>query len=200
MSYFNEAYKATMKIEGGYVNDPTDAGGETYKGISRRFNASWSGWMIIDSYKNNEMVDFPNCLEYDQDLQKLVPLFYKAKYFDPFDGDNMSNELALEMFDTAVNLGIGRAIKFLQVSLNLLNRNATLYPDMVADGDYGPTTDKCYKAYMEKDGDQTVLLKMLNVMQGAHYIEYMKQSPTQEKYARGWFTRVEFTKVPGKNA
>ena len=34
MSY-DKAFKEVAAIEGGYVNDPQDTGGETYKGISR---------------------------------------------------------------------------------------------------------------------------------------------------------------------
>ncbi|MBW1801582.1 MAG: hypothetical protein JRJ85_12745, partial [Deltaproteobacteria bacterium] len=44
MAKFDEAFEKTTAIEGGYVFDPDDAGGETYKGISRRFNPSWGGW------------------------------------------------------------------------------------------------------------------------------------------------------------
>lgn len=196
MSYFNDAYKLTMGHEGRYTYDPNDAGGETYKGISRKYNPTWPGWEIIDWYKNNELVDFPAALEKDKELQRIVPLFFKAKYFDPYNGDALPSLLALEMFDTSVNMGVGRAVTFLQTALNLLNRDGRMYRDMVVDGDYGPTTERCYNAYMEQDGDEEILLKMLNVQQGMHYINYMKKSPVQEKYARGWFKRVTINKGP----
>ena len=196
MSYFEDAYNITMSHEGGYVNDTDDVGGETYKGISRKYNPSWEGWEIIDSYKNDEMIDFLTSITNDEKLQKLVHSFYKQKYFDPYRGDELSPLLAAEMFDTAVNMGVGRAVSFLQTSLNLLNRNGALYNDMLVDGDYGPTTHARLAQYMELDGDEAILLKMLNVLQGAHYINYMKQSPKQEKYARGWFKRVEILKGP----
>lgn len=196
MSYFTEAYEITMGHEGGYVNDPDDAGGETYKGIARKFNSSWEGWKLIDEAKKDDTANFPACLGEIKELQELVPLFYKAKYFDPFNGDAMPRSLAIEMFDTSVNMGASRAVQFLQTALNLLNRNGTMYRDMLVDGAYGPTTERYFNAYMEQDGDETILLKMLNVMQGNHYINYMRSSPTQEKYARGWFKRVEISKRP----
>jgi len=31
----------------------------------------------------------------------------------------------------------------------------------------------------------------MNVLQGTHYVEYMREHPEQEKYARGWLKRVE---------
>ena len=54
-------------------------------------------------------------------------------FSDVFRGDDMPRALALEMFDTGVNMGTGRAVGFLQTALNVLNRNQQLYPDMVVD-------------------------------------------------------------------
>ena len=191
MSYFNEAFDTTMIHEGGYVYDPDDSGGETYKGISRKYNPLWDGWLIIDNKKISPR--WPDCLDYDELLQIEMKKFYKERYFDPYMGDEMPGGLAIEMFDTSVNMGIGRAIKFIQIALNILNRNGKLYPDMVEDGDYGPMTHRCLQTYLKND-TLNLLLKILNVLQGNHYIEYMKKSPKQEKYARGWFSRVNISK------
>jgi lysozyme family protein len=38
MAEFKTAFEVTMKAEGGYVNDPDDPGGETYKGSARARN------------------------------------------------------------------------------------------------------------------------------------------------------------------
>jgi len=191
MSYFIDAYNLTMSHEGGYSCDVDDVGGETYKGISRVYNKGWFGWRILDGLKRE--IDFPKCLEADEGLQIHVKGLYKQKYFDPYRGDDMPKMLALEMFDTSVNMGVGRAVKFLQIALNVLNRNEKLYPDQVEDGDYGPTTHRCLTSYLQSDTD-VVLCKIINVLQGSHYIDYMKKSPKQEKYARGWLKRVEITK------
>ena len=188
---FGEAYDRTMHHEGGYVFDPDDVGGETYKGISRAYNPSWEGWELVDAFK--QINSFPKCLEFESDLQLQVKFFYKDKYFDPYIGDDMPPALACEMFDTSVNMGVGRAVKFLQVALNVLNRNQKLYPDMITDGDYGKTTHTCLHTYLKTDTIH-LLVKIINVLQGNHYINYMTKSPKQEKYARGWFNRVSITK------
>lgn len=180
-----------MHHEGGYCNDPDDAGGETYKGIARNYNPTWEGWTIIDFMKRYD--DFPKCLETEENLQICVKRLYKQKYFDVYRGDDMPEMLAMEMFDTGVNMGVGRAAKFLQIALNILNRNGSLYQDQVEDGDYGPTTHKCLHKYLQTDS-VVLLCKVINVLQGNHYIKYMKKSPKQEKYARGWFNRVDITK------
>jgi lysozyme family protein len=114
------------------------------------------------------------------------------KYWDVNLLDEFPQAIANEMFDTGVNMGIGRAAKFLQECLNYLNRNGSLFDDLVVDGDVGPATMRALGKISESDMD--ILLTMLNVCQGRHYMEYMKKSPTQEKYARGWFKRVTIFK------
>ena len=51
MADFKKALTETLRHEGGYVNDPKDPGGETYKGISRKNHPDWEGWNIIDEKK-----------------------------------------------------------------------------------------------------------------------------------------------------
>lgn len=193
MGNFDEAFEKTAAIEGGYVFDPDDAGGETYKGISRRFNPSWKGWDRIDEIKraNSRKKKFDKVFEQDESLQEEVLLFYKEAYWDKFWGDEIPvQEIAEELFDTGVNMGVRRAVGFLQEGLNLLNRNQRNYTDIVEDGLFGKNTLKVLMAYLKID-DLSYLLKVMNILQGMHYIEYMRKSPKQEKYARGWLKRVK---------
>jgi len=193
MADFYEAYKKTLCHEGGYANDIDDAGGETYRGVARRYNPSWPGWKKIDVYKAIDG-NFPKCLDEDKELQASVHSFYKAAYWDVnlldlFDSQKLANEI----FDTGVNMGVGRAGKFLQQALNFLNKNEKLYDDIVEDGKVGRNTLKALKACMDYRGDSYVY-KVVNILQGNHYLNYMKKSPTQEKYAYGWLFRVDFIK------
>lgn len=191
MANFDEAYNITLKHEGGYVNDIHDAGGETYRGISRKFNPSWPGWKIVDS---SRFGDFPNTLYRNPTLTMKVKDFYKEKYWDInlLDQCN-SQKIANEMFDTAVNMGVARTVKFLQRALNLLNKNEKLYNNIVEDGIVGQNTIKTLNTYLNKK-DESYLYKVLNILQGQHYINYMTKSPVQEKYAYGWLKRVNFLK------
>ncbi len=188
MANFEAAYNKTMHHEGGYVHDPDDVGGETYKGIARKYNPNWDGWEIID-YHNDDS-DFPQCLNNITGLQNSVYEFYKQRYWDVNRLDDVDDQaIAEEMFDTGVNMGIGRAARFLQKSLNYLNRNGSLYDELVVDGKIGPTSLDALNIVLD-DGDEKVLLTMMNVLQGQHYMNYMDNSPSQKKYARGWFRRV----------
>lgn len=192
MANFLEAYQITCAHEGGYVNDPDDVGGETYKGISRKYNPSWRGWLVIDQLKTEP--NFPQTAYDSVPLNAMVGDFYKANYWDvnlldQFDSQNLGNE----MFDTGVNMGISRAAKFLQQSLNYLNKNGSLYADITEDGKIGKNTLAALDACMSYQGD-SYIYKILNLLQGNHYLDYMSDSPTQEKYAYGWLKRVDFIK------
>jgi len=191
MADFKTAYSKTMGHEGGYTHDPDDVGGETYKGIARKYNGDWDGWVTIDECKKMVSCDkFPECLDDKDDLQDSVHSFYKEKYWDVNKLDSISSQaVAEEMFDTGVNMGVGRAAKFLQTSLNYLNRNGSLYNDLTVDGAIGGASLGALNKILS-GGDEKILLTMLNVLQGNHYMEYMNKSPSQEKFARGWFKRV----------
>lgn len=133
MAKFIDAYKKVLNNEGIYSNDPDDAGGETYKGISRRANPNWDGWISIDAIKKAHPTTFKGILKKTPELEKKVQDLYKDKYWDCFELDDVPNQLVAEqMFDTAVNQGQTAAIKFAQRvldfretgkwSLNLLNK------------------------------------------------------------------------------
>lgn len=190
MANFKPAFDLTMGHEGGYSNDPDDSGGETYRGIARNFHPAWEGWKILDQYviKDNA------ALLKDVRLNKLVETFYKAEFWDKFKGDEIpSSLLANELFDTGINTGIQDGIEFLQIGLNVLNRNQALYADMAVDGIFGTATMINLKTYLKTDPD-VLLYKVMNVLQGKHYIDIMLKKGSQEKYARGWFNRVEISK------
>ena len=194
MADFGKAYEKTLAFEGEYAFDPDDPGGETYRGIARRFNPGWEGWKTIDRTKR--MAGFPENLESIGPLQTAVRKFYKQHYWDRFQGDMIaSQEIANELFDASVNLGVTRAVTFLQTGLNVLNRDQSLYPDVVEDGLCGPRTLEALTRYLQHDSVE-YLLKVANILQGMHYIAIMKKSPTQEKYARGWLDRIDIGPHP----
>lgn len=80
MANFGDAFKKLSIKEGGYVNDKDDAGGETYRGISRKYNPTWQGWNMIDQYKKHYTVgskEFKSKLDNDIQLQNLFGLNIK---------------------------------------------------------------------------------------------------------------------------
>lgn len=184
---FNAAFDRTMGNEGGFTDDPVDPGGMTYRGISRRFFPSWVGWPAID-----QILAEGRGLEVRRGvLDPDVRQFYKTEFWDSCNGDALPPEIAAEVFDSAVNCGVTTACAWIQRALNLLNRNGKEYPDVAEDGKLGPGTLLALQAHVSKEGTAKVLLKVMNLLQGAHYLEIMQKSPTQEKYARGWLNRVE---------
>ena len=125
MSDFNISFNKVMINEGDYSMDLDDIGGETYKGISKRYNPSWGGWKLINKFYTKP--NFPKNLNFNTELQSLVRIFYRQHYWEKILCDRIdSQNLADELFDTAVNMGVYRSSLFLQQALNYLNRNEKL--------------------------------------------------------------------------
>lgn len=186
MGDFNKAFQLTVAAEGGYVNDPADKGGETYKGISRNFNPDWEGWKIIDNLKKDSK-NFPKNLDADSSLQSHVKQFYKKKYWDINSLDYINDQnITNEMFDTGVNQGIRIAAIYLQEALNLLNKNQKAGKDITVDGSIGNNTI----SVINNHPNIKAVLKTMNILQGSKYIQICKSNPEQEKFFLGWLTRV----------
>jgi len=162
---FHAAFEELIGIEGGYVNDPTDRGGETKYGISKRAYPN----LDIKNLTLQEAKDI-----YLEDYWKASGSHHMLKY-----------ELALELFDTGVNMGQAIARTFLQEALNLMNRNGKDFPDLKVDGKIGPITISAYKKV-----DDKILLKVLNGLQFRRYVWICEERPDQEKYFNGWMKRV----------
>ena len=119
MAQFEVAYKRTKRFEGGYVNDPKDAGGETYNGISRRANPSWGGWKVGDRQK--KLAYFPRNLNEEKNkIAEFEKQLYFNSYWVPVRGEHIVNQdVANDMFDTAVNMGVGTSVKLSQRQFHL---------------------------------------------------------------------------------
>ncbi len=182
---FEPAFARTLGHEGGYSNDPHDRGGETFLGITRRDHPDWPGWQVI-----GDDHDAAALTTRMPQLRELAGRLYRSRYWDRFDGDSIpSQAVAEELFDTAVNMGVGRAVTFLQRALNALNRNGQSWPDISADGDMGPATRAALALCLSRH-DEKHLLRTMNVLQGAFYVELARRDPTQEAFLRGWLNRV----------
>ena len=144
MTNFDKAYKETMQIEGGYANNPNDNGGETYKGVARKFWPQWGGWSKIDAIKKQvggNAASINREASKDPALQEMVKSFYKTNFWDSIKlGEVKYPSISEELFDTGINMGILTASKFLQEALNLCNKNGQSYPDIIVDGKIGPAT------------------------------------------------------------
>lgn len=193
MADFDIAYGETELREGGYVNDPVDRGGETHRGVARKFNPDWEGWALVDRLKRENPQDFKSVINENGELNLLAKELFRVRYWLPIRGDEIPDQhIANKVFDTGVNQGVARSVRYLQVGLNRLNRNEKDYADIEVDGKFGDRTLATIGAFLELEkGRPDYLLKLLNLMQAAHYLDVMNRDSTQERFARGWLNRVD---------
>ncbi len=163
-----------IATEGGYSNDANDLGGETNFGITALV-AKQNGY-------TGSMKDLPISIA----KQIYLNRYWLEPHFDKV--ENLSATVAAELCDTGVNCGVSFAQGTLQQALNLLNRQETDYKDIKEDKSIGAATLTALAAYLLKRGKEgeKVLVRVLNIMQGAHYIEITKTRAINESFFYGW--------------
>lgn len=91
---FARALQFLLKIEGGYVNDPHDSGGETNFGISKQ------------AYPDEDIAGMTKA--------RAGELYYRD-YWLPAGCNPLPFDMALCVFDAAVNCGVGKAKRWLML-------------------------------------------------------------------------------------
>jgi lysozyme family protein len=175
MRIVDDIINEVLEIEGGtYTDDPKDSGGPTKWGWTKKALRAM-GW-------------FGNVQ--DLDRQTAFDLYYKRfiinSGYQPV--LSLSPGIAAELVDTAVNMGEGYAGRFLQTSLNALNQEGSKYPDIVVDGVVGKGTIRTLGIFLNQRGaeGEVVMLRALNCLQGARYLELCESAPKNERFAYGW--------------
>lgn len=146
---FDEAFDTLIGHEGGYVNDARDPGGETKFGISKR------------AYPDVEIAT----LTIEQ-----AKTIYKRDYWDRAMCDQLPEAVAFQVFDTAVNSGIGQAIRFLQRAVGVAD-----------DGRVGPLTIRAVRGL-----DPEVVAARFN----GQRLDFMTKLSTWDVFGKGWAIRV----------
>ena len=158
---FNAALRHVLMSEGGFVSHPSDPGGETNLGVTKRV---WQDWV-----KRELQPDEMRHLTPEQ----VAPL-YKAKYWDAVHGDDLPAGVDLCVFDCAVNAGVSRAARFLQQAAKV-----------TADGVIGPGTLKAVQ-----EGSPAALIRDFCAQRELHY-KSLETFPTFGKGWMARLDRVE---------
>jgi lysozyme family protein len=113
---FRDCLELVLKHEGGYVNHPSDPGGMTNLGVTKKVWEDWVGHPVTE-----------------KDMRELTPALvgpmYEMKYWRTSYCEKLPRGLDLLVFSMAVNAGSGRSVKLLQDAIGV-----------VADGVIGPNT------------------------------------------------------------
>ncbi len=193
------SFNKALSSEGFISNNKVDHGGFTYKGISWVKHPAWPGWKIIDATPLAAPKPVPDVIRERgaggevNKLNQLVLEFYRAEFWNKIQGDILPTQLiADELFECSINLGVPAASEILQRTINLLNRNARLYPDIMVDRIIGTQPLAALNNSIAANGEK-LLFNLLNFNQAKRYIEIMERDHTQEIFI-GWFTRIDIIK------
>lgn len=196
MAVFEIAYQDTLGHEIGYVNHANDPGGETINGVTRRDYPNSVIWNMIDTLKAEGKTgkELEKAIAANSMVQQSIQCIYKDNYWTPLRLDSIKPQLvASELFDTAINQGVGQSGKYLQRTLNFLNRQATIYPDIKVDGAVGKITistfEKSYTWHLNRYGERKTSKLFLTALNGEQYMRYAQITERNEKlesFFCGW--------------
>jgi lysozyme family protein len=151
-----------LRWEGGYTNHPADPGGPTNKGVTQK---------VYDDWRTRQGLAPRDVSQLEEaELQAI----YEAQYWLPPRCDLLQRQLDLVQFDTAVNMGVGRAVRMLQSALGC-----------GVDGDFGPATRSAAEA-CSLGGT----IKAYCDAREAYYRRLAEQKPTLAVFLKGWLNRL----------
>ncbi|HTD21840.1 MAG TPA: glycosyl hydrolase 108 family protein [Terriglobales bacterium] len=159
MADFQQAFDFMLPHEGQYVSDPTDPGSETKYGISKR------------SYPKLNIKN----LTVEQAAQ-----IYERDFWEKIHGGKIQDQaLANKLFDLAVNMGVGRAIRLLQEASGLCGL------PLKEDGVMGTQTLTVIN--MCNSG---ALLLEFKALASSYYRELAHVHPALQRFLGGWLKRA----------
>jgi len=163
---FKRGLSKVLEHEGWYSNDIRDNGGETFRGISRKWFPKWSGWVIIDTYDNKEH------LHNNKELEEAVESFYYAFFWVKIKAHEVEDEFIAEMiFNFSVNIGKRATVKKIQ-------RILKVKPD-------GLIGNKTLAALNSSNSAEFIYHFILEIVE--FYVQLGKDQP---HYLRGWLNRA----------
>ena len=163
MDAFEYAYRFARKEEGGYSDHKRDTGGPTQKGISEgTFLDAHREGLVDRSLKKVKDIK-------DSDAKKVL----REMFWNKIRGDEMPLDVAVVLFDTAVNFHPEKAIGILQKILKVKQ-----------DRIMGPETLEGIKNYQGN-----IVEDLLKSRLQAHE-DRVKESPEQRVFLNNWRGRT----------
>lgn len=162
---------AVFAMEGGYVNDPKDPGGETNHGITVA--------VARDFGYAGPMKAMP---------QDVAANIYVTNYINkPGYGDiiTLSPAVGHKIVDAGVNTGTSRSSRWFQQSMNSLSRGGVDFPQINVDGKIGAGTIQAFESLRRIRGKVRaceLTLKLIDAQQASHYTSLTKTP----QYIPGW--------------
>lgn len=101
MTLFDRAMAFVARWEGGRVDHPNDPGGRTNLGITQR---------VYDRWRSRQGLPARDVFDIERTEADAI---YRASYWSAAGCDELGWPIVLVQFDTAVNCGVSRALRWL---------------------------------------------------------------------------------------
>lgn len=158
---FRYAVEVVLRHEGGYVNDPSDPGGETKYGISKR------------SYPHLDIANL---------TREEAIAIYRRDWWERYRmGEIEDVAIASKVLDVFVNVGPIQGATIVQRALHACGRR-----HVIIDGIIGTQTITAINDVKPR----AMLLAAIRAEAAAYYRGLVAQRPELQRYEKGWLNRA----------
>ena len=163
MAEFGKYAPLLRQLEGGFVDDPDDAGGATYAGVTLKvFRSYYGGDRTVEDLKAISNIEWCNIM--------------KTGYWNRLQADRIGSQGVAEILaDWAVNSGVRTAVKGVQRLLGVRQ-----------DGIVGDMTIAAINGE-----DPQRLFYDIKAARKQYYIDIVERKTSNAKFLKGWLNRLE---------
>lgn len=166
----NKAFNNSLAHEGGFVNDPDDAGGATKYGITLKTYKESHPEATVETIKNLTVKDAEE--------------FYFKEFWLRYGYDRISvDDLAIKIFDAAINMGTRQAHLCLQRALNCVGFKLS------EDGQIGEETLTALNHGGCPEWQFAILCAYRSELAGFYRL-LAETKPKNKKFLAGWLRRA----------
>jgi lysozyme family protein len=170
ISNFSKSLDHVLQAEGGFTDDPRDAGNHLSDGRAGCTNmgVTQAAW---EEYVGHKV----STADMKALTKEQVGKFYKNRYWDRVQADSLPVGIDFLAFSFAINAGVGSSAKLIQKAINV-----------IPDGMIGPRTIQTIAGFDPKE----LVEKFSEAKE--HYYSVLKTFPI---YGKGWLNRVASEKT-----
>ncbi len=170
---FTRGMDFVLRWEGGFIDHKDDPGGRTNKGVTQN---TYNKWRAKKGLLAEDVLNI---------TVQEVHAIYLEDYWKAVVQNWYPDNLAIALFDSAVNMGPRRAVSMLQHAINEVRTG----PNIAVDGAAGKNTYAALRDCITAGAQEALLQAYIKTRQGVYH-RIVNNRPRSAVFLDGWMNRL----------